>query len=48
MSNDDSDPNGRSHSWVIRQSKHLTKKSILDGGNVENKAIVFGEKKNLP
>ena len=45
MSNDDSDPNDRSRSLGIRLSKYLMKKSIIDGGNGENKAILLGEKK---
>ena len=35
MSNDDSNMNDRSRSWVIRLSKKLMKKSIVDGGNGE-------------
>ena len=35
MSNDESDPNDRSLTWVIRLSKKLMKKSIIDGVNGE-------------
>ena len=45
MSNDDSDPNDRSRLWVIRLSKNLMKKSIVNGGNGEKKAIVLAERK---
>ena len=45
MSNDDNNPNDRSRSRVIRFSKQLMKKSIIDGVNGE-KGLLSLLKKN--
>ena len=45
MSNDDIDPNDISRSWVIRLSKNLMKKSIIDGGNGEKGPLSLLRKK---
>ena len=45
MSNGDSDLNDRSRSWVIRLSKNLTKKSIIDGVNGEKGPLSLLRKK---
>ena len=47
MSNDDSDTNDRSRSWVLRLSKNLMKRSIVDSGNGEKGPFSF-QRKKLP
>ena len=45
ISDDDSDPNDRSHFWVIRKSIILMEKSIVDGGNGEKKPFSLERRK---
>ena len=45
ISDDDSDPSNRSHSWMIRESKIIMEKSIVDGGNSEKKPLSLERKK---
>ena len=45
IDDDDINLNDRSHSWVIRNSKMLIEKSIIDGGNGEKNPLSLERKK---
>ena len=45
IADDERDPNNRSHSWVIRKSKILMEKSIVDGGNGKKKPLSLERRK---